>query len=169
MHVATRVLASLALLLVACGEDAAVEPVSAPMPPTTADAAVPEDDDDLAQETSPAEAADDGCEDDPATPGNDCVNRVACGPMSCEVCCMKGFAESVVCATDGVCPEDFLDTPCDGPEDCGDGEECCAGAGEPSMCKPTGSCDPMCHTDEDCAPGTSCSPGNTLNFWGFCG
>jgi hypothetical protein len=126
------------------------------------------------QTDAPAMSVDDagssgGCMDEGEGPGDTCPGQVACGPKTCSVCCMKGFAEAVACDEAGVCPADFQANRCDGPEDCDGGEVCCASARNPTACVAASECPgPLCHEDSDCTAGQTCQRGNTFDWWGFC-
>jgi hypothetical protein len=126
------------------------------------------------------------CADDVATtPGIDCKGYVACGgdvasphacPTATHSCCAAGFpSEETVNCYEGknACTADETITPCDGPDDCSDGEVCCVniGASASTECTPSADCAgfSLCHTADDCDPGESCKAFSMAAFWSFCG
>lgn len=131
-------------------------------------------------------------DDDLTTPGSECASIVSCGgtaaepyacPLETHTCC--GFdvpsAKSVHCyeGTGRGCPERGIPAPCDGPEDCENGDICCVTPpGEmlpKTLCRALAECDEVsegtvfCHTDADCPAGKSCAPTDKAPFWAFCG
>jgi len=103
-------------------------------------------------EADPAPEADPEPEDDPE------AGVVSCGDSSCSlddsVCCV-GLGGSSCKAECG-----FLEAPagCDGPEDCGQGQECCVGFPSGARCLDAcgGQDQSLCHDDGDCEGPDSC-------------
>lgn len=125
------------------------------------------------------------CEDDPATPGNDCPTIVACGmpsmpmadePVACDLgaslCCVDDMLTQTYCTEDVSCMEDSQQGHCDGPEDCGFGGACCLSSSAVPTCEADcGGGFTICHQDSDCPVGLDCTtglPGMIVPYWGFC-
>lgn len=92
---------------------------------------------------------------------------VVCGGSTCALgvdCCVAIAGSS--CDTGGGCT--YFGMPCDGPEDCDDGEECC-GVEVSSMtydisCVPAGTCGGKvaCTSSADCGGGETCCAENLV-------
>lgn len=96
-----------------------------------------------APDASPPDA---GAPDAPPIPPGE-HGGVACGALTCAVSCC--FVEPALyqCDLPACAGKQRM---CDGPEDCADGEDCCASAGE-TMCAPAGSCTAeVCHELDTC-------------------
>lgn len=135
-------------------------------------------------ERMPVTDADNCAEDVATTPGIDCKGVVACGgtpaephacPLATHTCCVTGIptAENVTCYTGkDSCEGSEGVTPCDGPEDCGDGDVCCVTLtpAPRTACVPASDCQGtvFCHTDDDCKAGQSCPESSISPFWGYC-
>ncbi|MCS6898557.1 MAG: hypothetical protein RMJ98_02350 [Myxococcales bacterium] len=111
----------------------------------------------------------------PSDPGVE-PGVITCGPnLGCDVekdgtCCITiaDFSGPKYSCTKGPCAGSFvnINQPCDGPEDCNDGQVCCAAASQQngagvqctSECKPpaNGQAFTLCHKDEDCTNGNTC-------------
>lgn len=94
---------------------------------------------------------------------------IGCGDDVCALCCNAGECRG----SDATCWEGGdeggrLILFCDGPEDCGLGETCCAGLpggsfAIVSQCDPIATCAALpspqflCHDDADCRPGERCA------------
>jgi len=106
--------------------------------------------------------------------GNDpgaAAGVVTCGTTSCntpQICCVSflgGMNGGFECKAQADCsgPTSAPGT-CDGKEDCGAGEACCAKfsalGGSGAFCKPMCDTDAqaLCHTDTDCGQGETCIP-----------
>ncbi len=118
------------------------------------------------------------CDDDAATPGNDCSGAVSCREESaCALdthsCCVPGFDAPAVACVKGLTCATGGRTLCDGSEDC-DGNACCVDIAVGSAsCAATPTCGSAgiqtCHSDADCEAGKSCTKGSSFTWWGFCG
>jgi hypothetical protein len=104
---------------------------------------------------------------------------VECGALSCSV----GSAHCCATQNNHVCRplfqscEGAADRRCDGPEDCRQGEVCCASVdpGRPgvlqSACRDSGSCDRrerLCHVHGDCGNGRCCPVTTAGVSYGLC-
>ena len=84
---------------------------------------------------------------------------VLCGTAICatgeELCCVSGSAPALQCvAVDAPGPQCDFGARCDGPEDCGPGQQCCMPSGGimQTYCV-AGACPAgraLCHTNSDC-------------------
>lgn len=102
---------------------------------------------------------------------------IQCGSDSCDECCLAGTCDSAASCdaeSDGV-PVLF----CDGPEDCGSGEACCAGLPAAAFpiraeCTAAAECSTLpeaiyfCHADEDCGSLGTCSPWDEAAYVSIC-
>lgn len=136
---------------------------------------------DASSDHDPIQAVDSGssmsCDDDPATPGNDCSDAVGCRKESaCALdthsCCVPGFDAPAVACIEGLTCKTGGRTNCDGPEDC-EGNACCVDISVgSSSCVATPACGSAgiqtCHSDADCEAGKSCNQGASFTWWGFC-
>lgn len=128
-------------------------------------------------------------EDDLSTPGSECPGVVSCGgtaakphacPLKTHTCCGYGIPSqaNANCYEGDACKGLGAKAPCDGAEDCSNGDICCVtppGERAPmTLCRPLADCDEksegtiFCHTDADCPAGSSCGSGKDSPFWGFC-
>lgn len=88
-------------------------------------------------------------EADPGAGVVECGDAGMCAIES-SICCvgLEGFE----CAEGAMCPPFTAPQACDGPEDCGDGERCCAGFPQGATCK--AACaeveQDLCNDDADC-------------------
>lgn len=109
-----------------------------------------------------------GCEDvgwrNPSPGRVLCPGAAGCGCDLPTICCFDGSSlEDSWCGAREECTGQIIS--CDGPEDCGLGEVCCANDIE-ARCVPDGECsvveEQLCREDDDC-PGTvtqdTCEPG----------
>jgi hypothetical protein len=100
-------------------------------------------------------------------PGVECGPVGADAPVRCgtsENCC---FAIAPQCSPAGAGPGCYGTLTCDGPEDCGQDEQCsvmkAVGVYWSSACVPKVPCVlPACHTAADCASGESCCAPQSL-------
>jgi len=86
--------------------------------------------------------------------------EVLCGWGVCftpEICCVTESPPTQECMTPSMCSGDFL-AMCDGPEDCGDGGECCMPTGgiSSSWCSTDGCMVTACHNADDCPDADHC-------------
>ncbi len=104
---------------------------------------------------------------------------VQCETESCNDCCLND-----VCDTAQAC-DNYADSGwvyfCDGPEDCSNGETCCAGipgggsfpiraeCTAPAECSMLPSALYFCHTDEDCGNLGTCAPYPDTPYVSVCG
>jgi hypothetical protein len=111
----------------------------------------------------------------PSDPGVE-PGVITCGPsLGCNVekdgtCCITvaDFSGPKYSCTKGPCTGGFISIPqpCDGPEDCKDGEVCCGAASQQTgasvkcatECKPpnNGQSFTLCHKDSDCSGAETC-------------
>lgn len=105
------------------------------------------------------------------------ANGVGCAPdvictVPSQACCMTPGADTCI-AAGGMCEGAPL--ACDGPEDCGAGQDCCWFEGQGARCTSANQCgftgaqsEPMCHVDADCSePFPNCCPpvGSSLTYF----
>ncbi len=83
-----------------------------------------------------------------------------CSGATPECCDVESGTDTCI-AQSGACAGDRLE--CDGPEDCGQGQECCLFEGQGSRCLDEGICgttgsisNEMCHVREDCDLNETC-------------
>jgi hypothetical protein len=97
--------------------------------------------------------------------GVPCESDAQVCDLPAQTCCLNAGADFCVGVGGPPCPGTTLQ--CDGPEDCGQFEDCCFFEGQGSRCVQDGFCgftgaisEPMCHTVEDCfqTPFPSCCP-----------
>jgi len=89
---------------------------------------------------------------------------VQCGATLCDpgdYCCIRttGSGQTRACNPTFDCPANGTPYECDGPEDCGENQECCD-LGIGSFCTAEGmTCfgSLLCHTDDDCPPEEQCT------------
>jgi hypothetical protein len=93
--------------------------------------------------------------------GIQCGDSLVC--LSPQVCCWHFAAPPTgTCTTETecmMCSSCFASQKCDGPEDCGAGQECCnANDDHPRSieCGSGDSCQRVCHTRDDCNAGELC-------------
>ncbi|WP_053232668.1 hypothetical protein [Sandaracinus amylolyticus] len=122
-----------------------------------------------------------GDERDPRLETDPDPGQVGCGSMTCNVpaqtCCTQLSGQT--CVAPSSC-SGGLAAPgnCDGPEDCSDGQLCCAPSGFADLTTGTtcaascGSRHAMCQTDADCSGGATCHtcrpPGGMGGVVGLC-
>ncbi len=115
----------------------------------------------------------------PAPPVNENPNQepgqpgiVACGDVECNIadnlCCVD-VQGNFTCDAVDACGQGAAPQACDGPEDCSNGQQCCAGFPAGASCKAgCGNFElEICHTDADCGASGACAPcsppGTTVN------
>jgi len=103
---------------------------------------------------------------EPSTPGDERPGQVACGAsLACDdLCCVNAISPPYECGI-GSCPGDEVQATyeCDGPEDCADGELCCATTMGDQTCQTECNVAAKCHVDEDCPAGSVCSTGGSCD------
>jgi hypothetical protein len=117
-----------------------------------------------------------GCEDDGGGSGGGRKKiEIQCGEFHCDECCREGE-----CASETSCDlemDPVLTFFCDGPEDCSEGETCCAGIPAGSFplraeCNPAAECAQLplqfCHEDEDCGDLGTCEPMEDATYMNVC-
>ena len=97
---------------------------------------------------------------------------VACGDVDCTIadslCCVD-VQGNFTCDAVDACGQGSAPQACDGPEDCSNGQQCCAGFPAGASCKAgCGNFElEICHTDADCGASGACAPcsppGTTVN------
>ncbi len=89
-----------------------------------------------------------------------CPGATDCGCDLPTICCADTL-DNATCMPREECANDVIG--CDGPEDCAQGEVCCA-SGIESSCVPASACQldrlVLCRSDDDCSlPRNTCLPG----------
>lgn len=99
---------------------------------------------------------------------------VVCGDVTCDksITCCVGLVAPVCDGAGAGCGPLTIPVPCDGPEDCGDGQVCCATGTPPDLvvaCADAPSCagTRLCATSADCSGGMVCCSAGVLNELGL--
>lgn len=109
--------------------------------------------------------ASDSASDSGGSPGQVlCKNSPPC-PLPADKCCAQSGSGSCVAQSMG-CAMPAVSVTCDGPEDCGGAELCCALANG-TQCTSMACTSVVCRTSADC-PGSTCVPNSYSNFYGTC-
>lgn len=92
------------------------------------------------------------------------AGKVTCGDVTCtlpaEVCCMSfGGSVRTSCKAPASCTGFSVKAACDGPEDCPNGQHCCSGFPQGSVCQDSCAEKQMevCHATSECAQGMTCT------------
>jgi hypothetical protein len=122
-------------------------------------------DGDLCKDDGATDAGRDTGGVEPMPDGGDAsAQAVACPPDTCvvpEICCWSPVTRSGTCATAATDCLTRTTVSCDGREDCGQGEVCCADSVSSIACRKVDVCPPertVCNDPSDCIkPGMTCS------------